>query len=119
MAAIITVHIARNSGTRISIVHAVLIAVLMPVDCVMTISQLIPASIRSEARIRVRCRGGKVGVLTLSRPGPAERSVVGALAGVIPAELVVCIAAGHAIRLNQLGKERMRVVLHDFLLGIC
>src|SRR5207302_5431451 len=107
-----------KSGALSPIAHPAPMAGLIRPDCQMTTNQLAPARIRSGTRMRLRSRGGQAGALTRLSPGPAKRGVVGALAGVVPAELVVGITAGDAVGLNQLGKERMRVALDDFLLGI-
>src|SRR2546428_3644820 len=50
-------------------------------------------------------------------PRPPKRGVIGALPRVIPAESVVRVPARYAIRLNEFGKQRMGVVLDDFLIG--
>ena len=62
--------------------------------------------------------GGPMSVLAPpSRPRPSEGGVVGALARVVPAELVVRIAAAHAGGLDPILEKGMGVLLHHYRIG--
>src|SRR5712692_11905314 len=116
IAAIMATHMVRNSGARMPIVRPAGMVALIIVDCRMTSSQPPIAREISEARSRVRSRGSGNDPVIPSRPGPSERGIIGTFAGVIPAKVMVSIAASYARRLDQLGEKRMRVAFYDLLI---